>query len=428
MNETVVYLPRPSTGRKDKQTPSLYFRVGRNQHRDVLDILGEGESGFSGLIFDAHYSQRHRELRSEAIRRGLDVILDPKSHAMALPGSHTESLSKLPWGSEHHHTSEDFKGDNGRMLANKAVDFALKNGFTEIHGLTHIIRDASDPWLGRDIETMGWMREALDSENSKIPLIYPLALPIQVLRDPEKRRLIIGALSRTSFDSLWLRVENFGMDASGEKTAAYIEACRDFHALDPRLVADFAGGLPGLALLAFSAVDGLAHGITMLQGFKASHWRHPPRKSGGGSPPTRIYVPGLDLFLKRAEADALLDSSPRVRGRFGCRDTKCCPGGIRDMLGHPARHFIHQRSSEVQQLAEAPPTLRVQTYLDKFVRTASDNVASASGMESIDPVVRERLRKKQAAISRYRTALTNLAEAVSIQSQAEPPTSKRVKE
>jgi len=96
----------------------------------VLDILGEGEKGFLGLIIDAHYARRHRELRLEALRRGFDVILDPKSHAMGLPGSHTEALAKLPWAEDRHHTAADFEGAEGRMRAQKTVDFCSE---TQIH-------------------------------------------------------------------------------------------------------------------------------------------------------------------------------------------------------------------------------------------------------------------------------------------------------
>lgn len=424
-----MHLPRPSHERPSHQLPGLYFRVGRNQHRDLLDVLGEGERGFFGIIIDAHYAdRRHRELRLEALRCGFDVILDPKSHAMALPGSHTGSLAELPWGLDRHHTAADFEGADGRMRAELVVQFALEHNFTQLHGLTHLLTSANDRWLRRDIETIGWTRDALGQAGSSMPLIYPLALPLHVLRDPLERQAIIGALEDAPFDALWLRVENFGSDASGEKTAAYIQACREFHTLDRRLIADHVGGLPGLGLLAFSAVGGLSHGITLLETFKASHWRRPPTGQNGGSWPTRIYIPRLDMLMKREQAEAFLNSSTRTRSRFGCRDTHCCPGGISDMLDRPARHFVHQRSEEIARIGRTPASLKVATYLDQFVRSTSDNVAAASGLGAITDETRERMRKKQAVISRYRDAMTHLAEVDSISSAAEPPLPRSARE
>ncbi len=144
--------------------------------------------------------------------------------------------------------------------------------------------------------------------------------------------------------------------------------------------------------------------------------------------PTRIYIPRLDMLMKHDEAEGFLNSSTRTRGRFGCRDTHCCPGGISDMLDRPARHFVHQRSLEIERIGRTPPSLRVDTYLDQFVRRASDDVAAASGLGAITDKTRERMRKKQAVISRYRDAMTHLAEVDSISSAAEPPLSQSARE
>ena len=66
---------------------------------------------------------------------------------------------------------------------------------------------------------------ALGGGDTEMPLIYPLAIPMQVMRDPVQRRAVIAALADAPCDALWLRIENFGSDATGDKTASYIEAC-----------------------------------------------------------------------------------------------------------------------------------------------------------------------------------------------------------
>jgi hypothetical protein len=166
------------------------------------------------------------------------------------------------------------------------------------------------------------------------------------LRNSAERRHIIAALADAPCDAIWLKVENFGDDATAEKVAAYIDACRDFHERGLPLVGDHIGGLPGLGALAFGAVGGIAHGVTMQQNFKASGWRQPPVKGKGG-PSWRVYIPQLDLLLRRNAAQRLFAASPKINAICGCRDTHCCPHGPRDMLDHPARHAIYQRVREI---------------------------------------------------------------------------------
>lgn len=425
----VVHLPRPQTDREPVPPLGLYFRVGRDQHKDVLDLLAQGEKSFFGLIIEARYGTRHRELRTEALRRGLDVILDPGTHAMATVGGHTSGLAQLPWGIERPHRADDFAGAAGRERARQIVEHALSNNFTQLLGPTHLLSSANDIWLRRDIEMMGWVRTELDRTNAKFPLVYPLALPMQILRDAIQRQAIIAALADAPMDAVWLRVENFGQDATGEKVAAYIAACADFRALGVPIVSDFAGGLPGLGLLAFGAVGGLAHGITLFEGFKASAWRRPrPESDQHGGVTTRVYIPQLDMLMKVADARAFLESSTRVRSHFGCRNTHCCPGGVRDQLGNPARHYVHTRSDQVQRMTSVPMDLRIDHYLDEHVRRVSDDVAAVSRLPSIDPEIRDAIAKKNKTAGRFRQAMSHLAQTHALGEPVAPPLSREARE
>ncbi|MBL8660926.1 MAG: hypothetical protein JNM75_14365 [Rhodospirillales bacterium] len=79
-----------------------------------------------------------------------------------------------------------------------------------------------------------------------LDLVYHLAVPMTVLPSATERRAIIAALDDAPCDAIWLKVENFGDNATGEKLAAYIDACRDFHERGVPLVGDHIGGLPWL--------------------------------------------------------------------------------------------------------------------------------------------------------------------------------------
>lgn len=128
-------------------------------------------------------------------------------------------------------------------------------------------------WLRRDIAMMEWTYESIIASGAELGLIYSLAVPMAEFRKREIRQALIAAIADAPCDAIWLKVENYGDDATGEKTVAYIEACRDFHERGIPLVGNHVGGLPGLGALAFGAVGGIAHGVTMNQAFRAARWR-----------------------------------------------------------------------------------------------------------------------------------------------------------
>ena len=309
----VVSLPRPSAMRSRPDPLGFFVRVGFNDHLELLDLIATGERGIFGFVIEAHYFSRHRELITEARRRGFDVILDPKTQPMALPYGHTATLGSLPWGGERYHRLADFDVRAGRDKAARIIDFALANNFTQVLGPTHLLSGANDPWLRRDIATMGLTADEIAKSGKKVGLLYPLALPMAVFRNGEERRVILGAMADAPYDSIWVKIENFGDSATGEKTAAYIEACRDLHDRQVPIVGDHIGGLPGLGALAHGGLGGMAHGVTMQQRFSAANWRRPSEVRSGGSS-WRVYIPGLDLLLKPAAAADFLNS-PRLKAK-----------------------------------------------------------------------------------------------------------------
>lgn len=420
MPADVIQLPRPRQVRPGGAQLAFFVHVGRNDHREMLDLLSTGEQGIFGFVIEAQYVERHRELMIEARRRDLDLILDPKTQPMGFPDGHTRALANLPWGNDQHHTIADFVSGEGRARAEKIVTFALKHGFTQTLGPTHLLSGPNDPWMRRDIDMMIWTADQIAANGNQLGLIYQLSLPVEVLRKCAERQAVIAALGDAPCNAVWLKTENFGDDATGEKTAAYIEACRDFHLLGLPIVADHVGGLPGLGALAFGAVGGFAHGVTVHQNFKAANWRRPPMPGHGGAA-RRVYIPQLDMMLKPVVAEAFLGASTRVRGRYGCRDTHCCPHGIRDMIGHPARHALYQQAREVEEVGNTPQSVRVTRYLDERVRRVSDNVAAAAALSGLDEVLQKRLLKKQADVGRFRQAVAHLAEASPSESIAYPP-------
>jgi hypothetical protein len=420
MSSNVIHLPRPRAQRAFSGPLGFYVRVGRNDHVELLHLLAAGECGIFGLVIDAHNIDRHRELITESRLRNLDVILDPKTQQMGFPHALSASLSALPWGLERHHNVADFDGAEGQRRAAQIVEFANSHGFTQILAPSHVLAGPNDPWLPRDIAMANWTADRIAESGGNLGLIYSLALPIGVLRQPSERQVVISAIADANFDALWLKTENFGDNATGEKAAAYIAACRDFHARGIPIVGDHLGGLQGLGALAFGAVGGIAHGVTMQQNFTTAHWRQPRRRQSG-SVTWRVYVPQLDVLLKPPVAEKLLGSSPRIKASCGCRDTHCCPHGVRDMIDRPARHALYQRAREVERLSAAPQNLRAAQFLDQNVRPVSDFVARVAAINGLDEALQKSMIKKQGEISRLRETFGHLATGASNGSVAAVP-------
>jgi hypothetical protein len=172
----------------------FFVRVGRNDHVELLHLIGTGERDIFGFVIDAHNIERHHELITEARRHGFDVILDPKTQQMGFPGGHTDGLAGLPWGLERHHNITDFEGSEGKRRAAQIVEAAVTNGFTQTLGPTHLLNSPNDPWLRRDIAMMNWTTEQIACSGAALDLVYPLAVPMTLLRSSSERRAIIAAL------------------------------------------------------------------------------------------------------------------------------------------------------------------------------------------------------------------------------------------
>lgn len=154
---------------------ALYFRVGRNDHRAILNLAAAGDLACFGGVVDPTRVDLHKELLDQILSRRLDAILDPRTQSSATPGGYSEGLGKLPWGVGRPHTSTDFNGTAGRRLIAALGDFALEHGFTQILSPTHLLRSAQDEWLGIDIESTRRLRDHLDRKNAtRVQIIYSL--------------------------------------------------------------------------------------------------------------------------------------------------------------------------------------------------------------------------------------------------------------
>ena len=384
----------------------LFIRAGRIAQEDLQNFITSRAVSFTGVVFEAKRVVQQKDLLSLVLEKGLDAVLDPQTQAMATVGGYASAMNGLPWSEKRPHMLGDFATEfQLRKMADEIAQFVVRYGFTQVLAPTHLITGPDDPWLTVDLALTRVLRTALERHGAgHVQVHYSLALGYEGFRTLPKRLAVIEQLRRAQCDGLWLNIDGCGSDSSPTAITRYCDASTDFQALRVPIVADHAGGLMGLSLLAFGGVGGLSHGITLGERFDASAWHKTPSGRPFG-PRTRVYFPQLDLMLDRLAAENLFEAGGgRARSTLGCRDVNCCRRGIEDMLQAPARHFLYQRTQQVAGLGQIPESLRPSQFLEMLVRPASDTAVKVSGLD-LPLELMKKISKQKKRLNDLRTTL-----------------------
>jgi hypothetical protein len=360
----------------------LYLRPGRNDHVVLGQALVAGHGDFSGFVFDPCLESRHSELRAAAIDRKLEAVLDPRSVELATEGGITRSgVADLPWslGGSGPHTPRQLEQEGDR-LAEELANHVVNKSYTAVLAPSHYRASARDEWADVDSSLTIALREALDKAGaSEVPIYYSLITNGPALASWDERRRFKDRLGALPIDAMWLRVHRFGTTSSGPLALRrYIDAGRDLQSLNLPLVAERVG-TAGLPLMAFGAVGGIEGGITLGERFNFQDLKKKPKDGDGSgfSPQARVYIAELGTFLSAKQAAEFFEIRG-MKAKFACRDTECCRRGVADMTKDPRPHFLRKRPREVAEMSRLPQELRAPTYLDEFLRPATDLALSAA--------------------------------------------------
>lgn len=389
MNADVHHLPRSRVPALPRL--GLYLRVGRSQHNDMESALLLADGVF-GLVIDPMCEARHADLMTLAKDRSIDLILDPRTQELALPGGWNERLGTLSWAEEDRpHKTDDFVELPRLRLVREIAEHIVRKGYTGVLSPSHYLTSLDDGWLEVDsLACVELRRELRRLGVEDVQIIYSLAVPYKLLREPAARMQMIEAVARSGADAVWLKVSGQGSEATGAGVRNYVAASSDFHRLGVPIIADHMGGLAGQALLAFGAVGGLSHGVTLKERFNANSWVK-ARDGGGFAQPSRVYVEQLGLCIKKAEAKLLYEQS-RAKARLGCPDRKCCPRGVQDSVENPVRHAVRRRSEEIRKLSGIPASLRPMEFIHKTMGEAVGHAEFASKMNFDSTKLAKRLQ------------------------------------
>jgi hypothetical protein len=350
-----------------------FLRIGHTGHRKLEALLAANRLYFRRFVFDAAHIADQIELVKSLRVRGSEIVLDPNSAEMAALGRFNSSVNKLPWGNPGRPWQPSDFGKGRNVDTAKAIaEFAMKYSVDAVLAPAHFVDSLPNGWTTVDLKLCEELRNELDRSGGKnVALDFQIITTNTLLKDAASRELLISSVRHLPIENVWIRASGFGATATGAATRSFMESVRCFHELQRPLVADYTGGLSGLAAAAFGVVGGMSHGVGQKETFRASGLNTPSKPGERKGTTKWIYVPELDRSFKQEQLASLFGVRG-ARSRFGCNDSNCCANGPEDMIENPHVHFITQRSRQLADLSNVPELRRAEhlllRHLDPAVR------------------------------------------------------------
>ena len=196
-------------------------------------------------VFDPLYDHRHSELRHLVAERNRDAILDPRTQELGTRGGFDERMSKLPWGLDRPHRSDDFSDVGSRRMVESIARNVVEKGYTAVLAPTHYIASANSPWLEIDVRSTADLRRRLDEAGAgDVPIFYSLAVSYETFRTAGKRGTIQDKLKGLPIDSLWIKVSQ-SCALTHPAVRNVVDGAAGFRSLGVPLVGDLMGGSAG---------------------------------------------------------------------------------------------------------------------------------------------------------------------------------------
>jgi len=365
------------------QPVAQFIRVG-GAHKKLADIYAAGRLLASRFVLDASTARFQADFIRELKDAGAEIVLDTEIAELSSPLKFLGHARTSPWlksDLRRPFSPPDFTDESIARLTDKIAAFAIQHGFSAVLSPSHFLGDRTFAgWLNIDIALCKSLRASLDRCGGQgIGVDYSVILSQVDLKDMAVRGDLASRLSDLPIENVWIRAS--GMDSTGGplKTVRYLSALHQFHNVGLPIVADYLGGITGLAAVAFGSVSGIAHGIAERGRFDASDWHKEPEARDdsdvGFGPTTRVEIAGLGKAPTKKELE-LLASAPGGRRLCSCADKKCCPHGLDDMLRDPRSHAAFQATSGMRAMEEVSVPHREAFFLNgpmaTVVRTAKE--------------------------------------------------------
>lgn len=410
----VVSLPLPN------QDPiGQFVRIGYD-HRQMDELLAAGRFPVDHAVFRAALVPQQGDLLAALRAAGRETVLDTGVMDLVHPWRYKTNACNVPWSAEGRplKRSDITKREFALLIAR----FVVEHKFDAVLSPTHYLENVTDGRFEANVIACERLREALDREGGRhIPIDYHLSIAHVALRDPSQRAHVIQRLASLPAQNLWLHVSPFGITSSAAVVRRFIETAYDLLTLKTPIIVDGVAGLPALALLAFGAAGGIAHGVTLHERFTAPNQTEPKRQNGrGGSQAVRALLPALDCQLSRPEYD-LIVAAPGGRRAIACADRSCCPRGLEDTWAKPKAHYLRQRRLPLENLANIPNLRRAEHFLNVDLTQIERKAREVGRLKITDEHLKFKIDAQVKHIEKFYGVFTDLQESgISIERSRAP--------
>jgi hypothetical protein len=394
-----------------------FVRLGDSGHRQLADLHAEGRFSPRRLVVDASRLRHQKELVEALRASGTRIVLDTKAAELSSSLKFAGFASGAPWaqcGNGRPLGPQHFAANSEDDVIGQIARFAVKNQVNTILAPCHFLREgAKSEWLDIDRKSCIALRRALDRLGAQdISIDFGLLVPHVTLEDVMERGHFLDAMKDLPFDNLWLRASGFGSDAGPLTTRKYVNSLTALHNLGKPIIADYLGGLIGLAATSFGVVSGFAEGIGERERFDARDWHKPVKareedQDFGRS--TRVAIAGFGRSVTMTELQKLHDAKGGRR-LVACADRNCCLHGFSSMTENPKRHGIYQRTLQVDEIERTPNLNRSKHFLDGEMTRADRLARQIKALNADDEKLMKRMEAHSHRVEKLRATLENLYE------------------
>ena len=389
--------------------------MGDTGHRQLADLHAGGRFSPKRAVVDASRLHHQSELVQALRASGTQIVLDTKAAELSSEGKFTGFAAGAPWsksGRGKPLTPSHFARDATDDVIGQIARFAVEQQMNTVLSPGHYLREGTNSeWFNVDCEACITLRDALDREGGRdIGIDYELILPHVALDDVDERGHIVETLKDLPFDNLWLRASGFGSDARPLTTRRYINSLSALHDLGRPIVADYLGGLIGLAAVCFGAISGFAEGVGERE--RAREWHKPPKVRTEDEEfrrSTRIAIPGVGRSVTITDLRQLHDAKGGRR-LIACADRNCCLHGFTDMVANPKRHGLYQRSLQILNIERTPNLNRAQHFLDGEMARADRLARQIKELKLSDDKLSGRMKAHSDRMEKLRSTLEHFHE------------------
>jgi hypothetical protein len=394
-----------------------YVRLGDSGHRQLADLHAGGRFSPKRAVVDASRLHHQKELVEALRASGTQIVLDTKAAELSAERRFAGLAAGAPWsksGNGRPLTPGHFAQGSREDVIGQIARFAVEHQIHTVLSPGHYLREGTKSrWFAVDRDACIALRAALDRVGGRhISIDYELIMPHVSLNDVDERGHIVETLKDLPFDNLWLRASGFGSDARPLTSRRYINSLLAMHNLGKPIVADYLGGLVGLAAVYFGAISGFAEGVGERERFDAREWHKPPKvheEDEEFGRVTRIAISGFGRSVTVSELKQLHDAKGGRR-LVACADRNCCLHGFPDMLANPKRHGLYQRTLQIREIEKIPNLNRAQHFLEGEMARADRLARQIKDLNLTDENLASRMRAHGDRMEKLRSTLEHFHE------------------